>query len=189
MDEDPDELVRREIGPTEQMLWAGRPRQGVVLRAADAFMIPVSLLWGGTAILIEAKMIASGASWIMEIFGAPLVVLGLYILLGRFWVDTRQRARTVYGVTSERVVFVSGIIARQVKSLSIDTLSDVSLHERSDGSGVITFGPVLPLYWWYGGAPFPGFDHQFTPRFELVGEARKVYEIICRAQRASRHCV
>jgi hypothetical protein len=112
------------------------------------------------------------------------VLVGLYIMLGRFWVDARQRAVTVYAVTSERVVILSGVFARQVKSLGIDTISDVSLTERGDGGGTITFGPVPAFYWWYGGAWWPGFGHQAVPSFELATDAREVYEIIRRAKRA-----
>ena len=100
--------------------------------------------------------------------------------------DARQRAATVYAVTSERVVIVSGLFMRCVKSLSIDTITDVSLTERGEGAGTITFGPVPPFYWWYGGAGWPGFGHQAVPRFELAADARQVYEIIRGGQRAAK---
>jgi hypothetical protein len=116
----------------------------------------------------------------------PFVLVGLYIIFGRFWVDARQRAATVYAVTSERVVIISGVFARRVKSLGIDTITDVSLTERGDGAGTITFGPVPPFDWWYGGAGWPGFGHQAVPSFELAGEARQVYEIVRGAQRAAK---
>ena len=47
MGEDSQDLIRGELGKGEKLLWAGRPRQGVVLRAADAFLIPFSIMWGG----------------------------------------------------------------------------------------------------------------------------------------------
>jgi hypothetical protein len=186
VDEGPEDLIRGEISPGEELLWAGRPRQGFVLRAADAFLIPFSLLWGGFAIFWEAGVLATGAPWFFALWGVPFVLVGLYIMFGRFWVDARQRAATLYAVTSERVVLISGVFARRVKSLSINTLTDLSLTERGDGSGTITFGPVPPFYWWYGGAGWPGFGHHAVPSFELAGEARQVYEIIRAAQRAAR---
>ena len=91
-------------------------------------------------------MIASGAPLFMALWGVPFVLVGLYIMAGRFWVDAGQRAATVYAVTSERVVIVSGVVSRRVKSLSVDTLSDVSLTERASASSPMpfseTFGPT-----------------------------------------------
>jgi hypothetical protein len=50
-------IVQREIGPQERMLWAGRPRAGLVRRPADAFLIPFSLLWGGFAFFWEYSVL------------------------------------------------------------------------------------------------------------------------------------
>jgi hypothetical protein len=186
VDGEPEDLICGELGPGEKLLWVGQPRQGFVLRAADAFNIPFSLLWGAFAIFWEAGVLASGAPWFFVLWGIPFVLVGLYIMFSRFWVDARQRAATAYAVTSERVVIVSGVFARRVKSLGIDTITDVSLTERGDGAGTITFGPVRPYFGWYGGAVWPGFGHQADPSFELAGEARQVYEIIREAQRAAK---
>jgi hypothetical protein len=158
----------------------------LVLRAVDGFLIPFSLLWGGFAIFWEGGVIMTGAPWFFVVWGVPFVLVGLYIMFGRFWVDARQRARTYYAVTSDRVVIVSGLLARQVRSLNLATLSDVSLTERGNGTGTITFGPVSPYYSWYAGAAWPGFGQSAAPTFELEYEARQVYEIVCAAQRASR---
>jgi hypothetical protein len=181
---EPQDLIRDELGKGEKLLWVGLPRQGFLLRAADAFLIPFSIMWGGFAIFWEASVLADGAPWFLALWGIPFVLVGLYIMLGRFWVDARRRAVTVYAVTSERVVIVSGVFARRLKSLGIDTITDLSLTERGDGGGTITFGPVPPFYSWYGGAGWPGFGHEAVPSFELATDAREVYEIIRGAQRA-----
>jgi hypothetical protein len=183
-----EELVRSQLARGEELLWAGQPRAGFMLRAVDAFLIPFSLLWCGFAIFWEVGVIVSGAPWFFALWGVPFVVIGLYFVFGRFWVDAWQRAGTFYAVTSERIVIVSGRFARRVKSLSIDTLSDVSLTERGNGSGTITFGSVPPFYWWHG-AGWPGFGYNVVPNFELASEARQVYEIIRGAQRAAKQRV
>lgn len=184
MDGSAEDVIRQELGRSEQLLWAGRSREGWVLRAADVFLIPFSIMWCGFAIFWEATAVAEGAPLFFTLWGIPFILVGLYILFGRFWVDALQRATTTYGVTSERVVIVSGVLARSVKSLDIDALSDVSLTEWSGGAGTITFGVVPFMCWWYPGAGWPGFCPQAFPRFELAKDARDVYEIIRGAQRA-----
>jgi hypothetical protein len=97
-------------------------------------------------------------------------------------VDAHQRASTFYTVTSDRIIIVSGPHARLVRSLNINTLTDVSLTELGNGSGTITFAPVS----WYGRNQCAGFGQSAVPSFELAGEARQVYEVIRAAQGAAR---
>lgn len=173
--------LKRELSGQEQVVWAGRPRQGVVLRPSDAFMIPFSLLWGGFAIFWETGVIISGAPFFFMLWGIPFVLVGLYIIFGRFIVDAKQRERTFYGVTNQRVVIVSGLTSRKVKSLNLRTLSDVSLSEKSDRSGTITFGPSHPMSGWWGGTTWPGMP-QAVPSFEMIPDAKNVYEKIREVQ-------
>jgi hypothetical protein len=186
LDDLTEHVIGRELGQSEELLWAGRPRQGFSLGAADAMVIPFSLIWGGCAIFWEIAVIANGAPLFFPLLGVPFVLIGLYFMLGRFWVDSWQRAATTYGVTSERVVIVSGLMSRSVKSLNIDTISEVTLTERSGGSGDITFGSVPPFYWWYA-AGWPFSDWRTVPSFELADNAREVYEIVRKAQCLSKH--
>jgi Bacterial PH domain len=181
-----DEVIEAELGPGERLLWAGRPPLGLKLRAADAVLIPFSLMWGGFAIFWETMVVRGGAPWFFVLWGIPFVLIGLYLIAGRFVVDARQRAKTFYAVTSERVIIVSGLFLRRVKSLNLDTLTDVSLTERNNGAGTITFGPAPPMAGWYSGGSWPGMGNYLFPSFELSSDARSVYEIIRSAQRAAK---
>jgi hypothetical protein len=164
----------------ERQLWAGVPRQGILLRRADVFMIPFSLLWGGFAIFWETSVLKTGAPGFFALFGIPFVLVAFYITIGRFFVDARMRARTTYAVTSDRVIINSGIFSPTTKSLNVRTISDVTLQERANGSGTITFGATNPLAAFYSGTSWPGVPQ--TPSFEMIPDARRVYDIIRDAQ-------
>jgi hypothetical protein len=164
----------------ERQLWAGAPRQGVVLRPSDAFMIPFSLMWGGFAVFWETMAVRTGGPGFFPLFGLPFVAVGLYVTVGRFLVDARRRGRTSYFVTSNRVVIVGGAFTPETKSLSLATLTDVSMTERPDGSGTITFGAVNPRYAMYAGMSWPGMPQ--VPSFEMIPDVRRVYSIIQSAQ-------
>lgn len=152
------------------------------MRASDAYMIPFSLLWGGFAIVWESTVVFGDAPFFAMLWGTPFVLLGLYMMIGRFFVDARQRSKTYYGVTDERIIIVSGLLSRNVKSLNLRTLTDVSLDEKSNGSGIISFGAMNPMSRWYGGVSLPGWGNLATPAFDLPAEAKTVYEIIRNAQ-------
>ena len=148
---------------------------------ADAYLIPFSLMWGGFAIFWEYSVLSSKGPFFFEIWGIPFVLIGLYLIVGRFFADARQRAKTYYGLTNQRVIIVSGLLAQAVKSLQLRTLSDVSLSERSDGTGTITFGPTAP--WWSGASSWPG-SGPHRPRRSIRSPGRtSVFERVRTAQR------
>lgn len=177
------EDIRRELEAGEQVVWSGRPRQGLVLRGSDAVAIPFSLLWCGFAIFWELGVVTSNAPVFFILWGIPFVLVGLYMVIGRFFYDAHQRAHTFYAVTSERILIVSGMFSRRVKSLSLSTLTDVSLTESRSGEGEIAFGPQNGFPSFLGSSGWPGAQQQQSPRFELLANAKSVYEKIRAAQR------
>jgi Bacterial PH domain len=182
----PAQEMNRVLDSGESLLWSGAPPRGLLLRAGDLFMIPFSLLWGGFAIFWEASVLRSNAPPIFSLFGVPFVLIGLYMIFGRFFVDAAMRARTFYGLTNRRAIIISGLFSRTTNSLPLRTLSDTSLRERSDGSGTILLGrPQLYAAWSYG-MHWPGTSQYSTPMFEMIPNARSVNEQLLEAQRAAR---
>jgi len=146
-------------------------------------MVPFSLLWGGFAFFWEYSVVSSkGAPVFFTLWGVPFVLMGLYMIFGRFFVDSYLRSRTYYGVTEQRIIILSGLLNREVKSITLQGLNDISLNERSDGSGSITFGPSNPMYAMWSGTAWPGTSKKLAPAFELIAQARRVYNIIREAQ-------
>jgi hypothetical protein len=184
--DDAREQLEVELDASERWLWSGRPRQGLLLRPSDAYLIPFSLLWGGFAIFWECSVIIVGAPTFFWVWGIPFVLVGLYLIVGRFWADARMRAKTYYGVTNERVLIVSGVFRRRIQSFDLATISDLSLSERGGRTGTISLGPSS--YWlaWYGGGGWPMMNNQRPPLLDSIHDARSVYETIRRAQRAAK---
>jgi hypothetical protein len=178
-------VLDSQLASGEVLLWSGQPRQGLFLKSTDALAIPFSLMWGGFAIFWNFGVWSSGAPVFFRLWGIPFLVIGLYMIVGRFFVDARQRSKTFYGVTNERIIIVSGVFSTSIKSLSLRTLTDVSVIESRDLSGTITFGPASQATWW-SGLPFQtGRNGPVYPVFDSITGAKRVYEIIENAQRAA----
>jgi len=167
----------------ERQLWAGVPRQGIVLRPSDAFQIPFSLLWAGFAVFWEMSVVKSGAPVFFMLWGIPFLAIGFFAAIGRFWVDAWRRARTSYAVTTDRIIINAGLFTPTSKSLNLRTLTDVTLQERADDTGTITFGNVPPFAAMYAGMSWPGMPQ--ISAFEMISDARRVYSIIREAQRGA----
>ena len=187
--ETPELTISNELDENEQLIWAGQPRGGIVFRFFDIFMIPFSFMWGGfalfweTTVLIEFFKADSKMPVIFPLFGIPFVFVGIYIIVGRFWADAKRRENTYYGLTDKRIIIISGIFSRKVKSMNLRTLSDVSVSEKSDGTGTITFGPTNPMSQWFGGQHWAGMSP--TASFEMINEAKNVYGQIRESQESS----
>src|SRR6266849_6180659 len=89
--------LRRELGANEALLWSGQPRQGIVVRGYDIFLIPFSLLWGGFLIFFEYSILSGNGPSFGLLLGIPFSLIPLYVIFGRFIVDATQRRRTYYG--------------------------------------------------------------------------------------------
>lgn len=177
-----EQKIKLELAPNEKLLWSGKPKQGIVLRGTDFFLIPFSLMWGGFAIFWEIIVFKTNAPFFFRLCGIPFVLLGLYLIIGRFFADASQRRKIIYGLTNQRVIIISGLLSRQVKTLNLKTLSDTFLSEKSDGSGTINFGRVNPRYMWINTGWWPGLNRLAVPNFDLIKNVKEVYEKIRRAQ-------
>jgi len=144
--------------------------------------IPFSLVWGGFAFFWEWSVVESNAPAVFRLWGIPFVLIGLYLIVGRFFVDARLRTRTYYALTSERAIIVSGLFTPTTTSIQLRTLTDVSLAESANGTGTITFGPTAP--WWAGPGGWPGGRRPLSPAFDAIEGARSVYEQLRRAQQS-----
>lgn len=171
--------LRPHLQNGENLLWTGKPKNGIVFRQADIFLIPFSILWCGFAVFWVIMALQAG---LFALFGIPFVIVGLFLVFGRFIIDSKQRKNTTYGLTEDRIIIKSGITSKKVKSLNIKTLSDIEYSEKSDGSGTISFGSKNPMMIWGDGMNWwPGMKS--NPQLDLIPNVGKVYSQIIQLQR------
>jgi hypothetical protein len=147
-------------------------------------MIPFSLLWGGFAFFWEWSVLQSGAPVFFALWGIPFVAMGVYLILGRFYVEAWQRSRTHYAVTNERILILDGLFRTTVSSVSLRTLSDTTLSEYSNGEGSIYFGPSALPTMVRSFSGWPGMKGRTGPQFDRISNVRSVLDVIRGAQKA-----
>lgn len=145
------ELLGDDLSPGERVLWHGQPDPSVLFAKADRFFVPFSLLWGGFAFFWEGSVIASllrgedrsgngGSLWLFVLFGAAFVVMGLYIVAGRFIYKRVKKKRTFYVVTDRRVLTLTTLWGRHLSAAFIDRLPSLQKSTDSGGVGTVHFG-------------------------------------------------
>jgi hypothetical protein len=175
-------VVAKAMDPTEVLVWAGRPAQGLRLIAADGVALALGMLWGSGAILWEVVAIRSNAPWWLWVWGLPFAAIGFNLVVGRFFVDAQRRARTFYGLTQTRALIV--FVGRKQRVTAIDLASQHQLEwtQSADGRGSIHFGTAPAAPGAFQVAAGWGTSGRRPPAFELIEQPEDVYDRIRDAQ-------
>ncbi|MET0392182.1 MAG: hypothetical protein ABW019_03535 [Chitinophagaceae bacterium] len=180
MDFELENELRPALDRDERFVWTGQPKKGIVFRSSDLFVVPFSLFWCGFVTFWEYMALTMGGGF-FALFGIPFILVGLYLLIGRFFFDALRRKKTIYGITGERVIIRSGIFSRQISSFAIRTLPQLVLKEKADGSGTITFGQNDARY--ERRMATLQRDLQTSSSLEMIDNVRNVYNILVGTQR------
>jgi hypothetical protein len=139
--------AQSELQSGESLYWTGvadPPRAAISALPAALFGIPFAgfaLFWinaayHGTHSMNRSSNSFTGAFSFFPLFGVPFFLVGLGIILAPLWAYLKGRS-TVYAVTNQRVMVISGGSTRSVKSCTPADIVSVEHVERADGSGDI----------------------------------------------------
>jgi hypothetical protein len=168
------------LQPGEKVLWTGQPDPSRLIARGDAFLIPLSLMWGGFAIVWEAGVVGFGAPVFFWLWGIPFVVVGQYFIWGRFAYKRWDKRRTVYALTNQRVLILRG---RSLQSVFVNQLPAINQSVRIDGTGSLEFGISSTPYGHWGNTGMDFFTRGHTvPAFYDIPDVAKVYGLINRAR-------
>lgn len=173
---------RTELQPNEKTLWVGQPKPGLALKSSDAILIPFSLFWSGFAFTWEIIVLRQGITF-MALFGVPFVLVGIYLLIGRFFFDAIRRKHTSYALTQKRIIIKSGIFNKTNQSILLSPNLMVSYTEKRNRIGSIVlrnqaFGAGMTT-----NNSWPTNNKEQTaPTLEMIHEAAKIYRQIIELQ-------
>mgnify|MGYP000011702136 CR=1 FL=1 len=177
MEDSYNQAVRSALQPGEYVLWEGAPRKGMRLQKSDVFLIPFSLFWCGFAGFWEYTVIAGGGPLIMALFGIPFILVGLYLLFGRFVSRARSLSSTHYVVTDQRLLF---LYRKNTQFLLYQNIETLEKEQTKDDRGTIYFFPRNFYYQDYRRtASYHGNANLLQGRaFEDIEDVERVYRLI-----------
>jgi hypothetical protein len=179
------EDILQELKKDEELLWHGRPGGGIKFRVIDIFLVPFSLFWGGGVIFLEYGAISSGANILFPLLGIPFVLIGLYLLFGRFYIDLYRRKNTWYALTNSRLLIIQKLRKKNVKSINLSFVTHSNISEDKDGSGTITVNTEGPMStpFDFGNKTFLSFiaGEPTVPTLEYISDVREVYNLLMSA--------
>jgi len=198
--------IQPELTSGEIIYWSGQPNPAVIFHKEDALLIPFSLLWGGFAIFWEAGVTGFwGASdhhapSFFMLWGIPFIVIGQYLIWGRFIYDAWLKRRTHYAVTNRRVIVLQCAFSRKLVSAYLDSLPMVTKDGVDGSPGTLQFTPVVSaLGSFFSGAStqssrrrnsFTGWSSISvgeTPIFRDIDDLDSVYRLVSDLREKARH--
>lgn len=172
-------VFQPELLRDEEILWTGQPKVKV-FALADILLIPFSFLWCGIVFVFAAAAFFSGEV-IVILFAAVFLILGLFVLIGRFIWKIKRRRNTFYAVTNKRVLVFTDVWTKDVQAVFIESIPVINRLIRSNGSGTIKFGNMsfLGSLNESTGMDFllPPYGRE-VPVFYDIKDARKVYDTV-----------
>jgi hypothetical protein len=154
----------------EPPLWTGRPDARVWLGQADLLLVPMTVVWAGFAVFWNVMAWRGRAPVPFRLFGIPFLLIGAYLVVGRFFVKRRRKQRSEYAITADRAVICDG--RGRVRDVPLANTTIEQSLSRDGRHLTVTFGPVPGGRGWgfgYGGRSMPansgmdGFGPGSTP--------------------------
>jgi hypothetical protein len=123
----------------------GKPDPTRHFTSGDWYLIPFSLVFFAFAVFWVIGATATGGPF--GLFGLPFLAIGLYNLFGRFIYKANRKRRTVYAVTTRRVLeIVRGVRGETVRATYLRSIPNISTSAATDGHGSVEFVAASPPY-------------------------------------------
>jgi hypothetical protein len=184
MDESIANQFEAELNPDEIIEWCGRPRHDFFFKYEDAYYIPLTLVYGSVLIFVGIKLIFGGRPYLLVCLGITAFLIGLFLIIGRYFYDIWERQNIFYALTNQRILIKYGRFNQNMKSLYLSAINEINIRTWKNGRGTILFGGSTALPWHQRRYNTEIIDRNlYQPGFEMIEDAKVVYDLIKKNQR------
>lgn len=136
-----DEVIRPHVQPGETLLWTGRPDPTKWLNGNGWSLSLVGIAWTGAVVFVVIdRLPGSNTPLAAVLMLVPFFLIGVYLAVGRFFVNRWAKRHTRYGLTDRRAIMVGP--RDRLTTVDLSTVSITRLPSlRGDHVSVFFEGP------------------------------------------------
>jgi hypothetical protein len=192
MNEDIANQFNDELTAGERIEWCGKPYQGIFFEKEDIVRLIPNIVFSSLFVFIFLRFFLNIISFlgivVFIILSTLVTFSAISMLAGKLIIGPWRRRKTFYAVTNQRIIIISGIENRNIKSIRLNGLKEINVSYRKNGKGIIRFGNAVETPW----------DSRFTthlyylvernvynPEFDMIDDVKKVYNLIKKLQNES----
>ncbi len=135
----------KRLNRGERILWQGQPARGLRPTPSEGSLLPFSMFFLVFSVCWTGFAMFLGPNFFFLAIGSFFVLFGLYIAIGRFFVDALARARTRYLLTSERLVILRDKPFATTLEFPLAKLADPQVIDDGNGRTTLNFGPPIKV--------------------------------------------
>lgn len=179
--------LQPELSSGERIQWAAMPNPSIIFHSDDWSVIPFSLIWTGFFVFWEGLSLGiwrvnakpSAPDTFMVLWGIPFLLIGQYMVWGRFFEDAWLKRRTYYAITDRRVLLLQEGWKRKTQFSYLESIPEIS---REGGDvGTLWLGAKLPTFGG-GGTKTSGWSRfaisDGAPMLADIDDLDSVYHLI-----------
>lgn len=173
------QVIESVLEPDEELVWAGRPRQGVVIRSRDLMTVGVVVLFGLVYFWVVGGSLLDDPTAAELIFHLLVLVFVVYFAIGSFFVDAYYRSRLYYALTNNRAIILNTMVVNDAVSILKSDFFLARLSETAGGRGTIRLDSptqAVNSMMLGMGRTHAAFGH--PPMFFEVEDAQAVFDLI-----------
>lgn len=174
-----------ELATDEKILWEGKPKQGIIFRYTDIALIPFSIFWTLAALIFELISLQSNVPIYLSLIGIPFLLIGLFLLIGRYVLDIKRRKNISYCITNRRIIIKAEKLKSTAHSYQMTAIPRITIKNKSRKFGTIILGNEQGLSFGRGLEleEFYWLNPKRLSRLELIEKSDDVFKLILELQK------
>jgi hypothetical protein len=142
--------------------------------------------------LLGGKRHRGPRQFFFKLWGIPFVLIGLYMIFGRFFYQAHRNRQTTYAVTTQRVLrVVTRARSETVEAMYLSAIPAVSVSAARNGEGTVRFGISTGAAGRFANAGWPSFGSSAADSggvvFHGIRDANSVAQLVERLRAADRN--